>query len=214
MIIHAISDLHGYYPKLPSGELLIISGDITARDTLEGYEKFDDWLKIQDFEHKIICGGNHDSLLQSKKYEIKNGIYLQDSGIEIEGLQFYATPWTKTFYAINPSCKAFTVDTEEELQEKFSLIPEHIDILITHSPPLGILDGVVRRNGIIENVGSISLRNIVLDEEKFKRLKLHCFGHIHSYGGKSFETTLTKFVNTSHVNEAYEPVNGYQKIIL
>jgi hypothetical protein len=32
MIIDCIADLHGHYPKLDGGDLLIICGDLTARD--------------------------------------------------------------------------------------------------------------------------------------------------------------------------------------
>lgn len=35
MIIDCISDLHGYYPELGGGDLLIVAGDLTARDTPE-----------------------------------------------------------------------------------------------------------------------------------------------------------------------------------
>jgi Icc-related predicted phosphoesterase len=33
MIIDCISDLHGAQPKLEGGDLLIVAGDLTARDT-------------------------------------------------------------------------------------------------------------------------------------------------------------------------------------
>lgn len=32
MIIDCISDLHGQYPQLEGGDLLIVAGDLTARD--------------------------------------------------------------------------------------------------------------------------------------------------------------------------------------
>ena len=35
MIIDCISDLHGFFPKLEGGDLLIIAGDLTARDKPE-----------------------------------------------------------------------------------------------------------------------------------------------------------------------------------
>jgi len=32
MEITCVSDLHGYYPELPGGDLLIVAGDLIARD--------------------------------------------------------------------------------------------------------------------------------------------------------------------------------------
>ena len=85
-------------------------------------------------------------------------VYLCDSGIEFEyevqvdhphstdtvnidvlcyekrKIKIWGSPWTKTFPGMNPHCKAFTVDTEEELCEKWANIPTDIDILVTHSP--------------------------------------------------------------------------------
>jgi hypothetical protein len=34
VIIDCISDLHGNEPKLPGGDILIIAGDMTARDAV------------------------------------------------------------------------------------------------------------------------------------------------------------------------------------
>ncbi len=44
MLIDCISNLHGYTPALLGGDILIIVGDLTARDTFEGYQKFMLWL--------------------------------------------------------------------------------------------------------------------------------------------------------------------------
>jgi hypothetical protein len=38
MNITLISDLHGYYPQLDGEDLLIIDGDLTARDQKEEYD--------------------------------------------------------------------------------------------------------------------------------------------------------------------------------
>lgn len=48
MIIDCISDLHGYYPKLEGGDLLIVAVDFTTRDTLPELSKFKDWLSQQN----------------------------------------------------------------------------------------------------------------------------------------------------------------------
>lgn len=222
--ITAISDLHGYYPKLEGGDLLIIAGDLTGKDTLDNYIEFCDWLSQQPYREKIVIAGNHDNRLKDDNKKIKMtfsewnsttgickqyAIYLCDSATEFEGLKIWGSPWTKTFPGINPKCKAFTVDTEEELAEKWALIPDDTDILITHSPPYLILDEC--RNG---HVGSKSLR-IMLNKI---RPKVHVFGHIHENGGQQLllkhEGPNTICVNASHVNEHYEPVNKPIRIIL
>src|SRR6187402_1527746 len=183
MKITCVADLHGFYPKLDGGDLLIIAGDLTSRDEIEQYEEFSDWLKAQEYRKKIFISGNHDNRMTDKSAQkyfcpIKRNYeefeYLCDSGTEFEGLKIWGSPWTKTFEGINPKCCAFTVDTEEELAAKFALIPEDTDILITHSPPFGILDHC--SNG---HVGSKSLRSTI---NRIKP-KIHIFGHIHENGG-------------------------------
>lgn len=216
MIIDCISDLHGHYPKLDGGDLLIVAGDLTARDTYEEYCKFYDWLDHQNYKKKLFICGNHDNYIQKEDNEylldlMKSGyerfVYLCDSGTEFEGLKIWGSPWTKTFPGMNPKCKAFTVDTEEELKEKFELIPDDIDILITHSPPFGVLDSNINA----KYCGSTYLFGAL----KYKfRPKLHVFGHIHEcYGQKEYFTGCIS-VNASYVNEQYQPVNKPVRVIL
>jgi hypothetical protein len=222
MIIDCISDLHGHYPKLEGGDLLIVGGDLTARDTLEGYMDFDSWLQDQDYRCKILIGGNHDNLIQNKGWEKLTEPfsdlccdYICDFGTEFEGLKIWGSPWTLRFEGMNPHCMAFTVDTEEELAEKWAMIPDDVDILVTHSPPKGMLDKTIDGTP----AGSQSLTN------KIHRLQplLHVFGHIHeSYGKEDYFIPATKyigvvgchFVNASHVNERYQPVNKPIRITL
>lgn len=210
-----ISDLHGFHPKLEGGDLLIIAGDLTARDTQDQHMQFLSWIAQQDYKKKIWIAGNHDNFLIGTKFiPIKDlGMeYLCDSGTEFEGLKIWASPWTKTFKGMNPHCKAFTVDTEKELAEKWALIPDDVDILITHSPPYGILDGVPNfSTGKVIWTGSSSLRQEVTTRIK---PRLHVFGHIHENGGNMVDLITTKFINASHVNEFYKPVNKPVRVIL
>lgn len=215
MIIDCIADLHGHFPSLEGGDLLIIAGDLTARHTKEEFEKFIEWLRPLPYEMKVFMAGNHDTMLSDK---VGNGsifgdniYYLFDFSILFRDLLIYCTPWTKTFEGMNPACKAFTCDTEEELAEKFSLIPKDTDILVTHGPPYGILD----QNTEGEHCGSVALRNRVLSQERLPKLKYHFFGHIHEKGNSYFGTSLgLKFYNCSYVNEYYKPVNDVVGIIL
>lgn len=203
MIIDCISDLHGEHPLLEGGDLLVIAGDLTKSDKKIQYDDFSKWLCDQPYKKKIVIAGNHDGYLQQNPSALaeRGGDiqYLCDSGTEFEGLKIWGSPWAKTFLGMNAYCKAFTEDTEEDLEEKWKLIPNDVDILITHSPPYMILDKTLRTH---ENVGSPSLKHHVL--EKIKPL-LHVFGHIHEGYGVHQQETI--FVNSCLMNVMYEPVN-------
>lgn len=215
MKIDCISDLHGHYPKLEGGDLLIVAGDLTASDRPSEYLLFAQWIAKQNYKHRVFIAGNHDNKLKNLiEMKLVVADYLCDSGIEFEGLKIWGTPWTKTFPGMNPHCKVFTCHTEEELMDKWELIPKDTDILITHSPPYGIFDGIQIEDGSLFHTGSVRLRNIVLSKERMPKLKLHCFGHIHEWGGHNFSSIDCEFVNASHVNEKYKPVNKPITIII
>lgn len=212
MIIDCISDLHGFQPKLEGGDLLIIAGDLSARNLSDEYFLFEDWLEKLDYKKIILVAGNHDGFL------VKNGPhlfamadYLCDSGIEFEGLKIWGSPWTPTFMNWH-----FMKDRGAQIKEKWDLIPLDTDILITHGPPYGILDACERLEypNEKEHVGCEDLKRTI---ERIKP-KLHVFGHIHEgYGiyksdNEKYEPTI--FVNASIMNERYKPVNKPIRIIL
>lgn len=213
MIIDCISDLHGYYPELEGGDLLIIAGDLTLSDTHEQYLQFLSWLHKQKYKHYIFVAGNHDGLIEKREVlttSLDNTTYLFDSATEFEGLKVWGSPWTHLFDGVNPRATAFMLP-KEELQPKFSKIPQDVDILITHSPPFGILD--VNRGG--ECCGSIALMQPLYGERI--KPKLHVFGHVHESYGKiewMIDYPYTWFVNCSHINGDYEPVNAPIRMIL
>jgi Icc-related predicted phosphoesterase len=205
MKVTCISDLHGYYPILNGGDLLIVGGDLTARDTQKEHLEMLSWLGRQDYKKKVFIAGNHDNFLQhTKLIPIEDlGIeYLYDSGTEFEGIKIWGSPWSLWFSGVNPVCKAF-MDSETHLERKFKKIPDNTDILITHTPPYGILD----KNEGGASCGSVSLLKH-LDRVK---PKLHVFGHIHEQGGGELLYKHIKentwCANCSYVNERYKPVN-------
>lgn len=215
MIIDCVADLHGFFPKLDGGDLLIVAGDLTARDTFDELQFFKFWLLDQDYKKKIFIAGNHDNLLK-KLYVDKSEDkveYLCDSGTEFEGLKIWGTPWTRTFKGMNPHCKAFTFDTEKELSEKWALIPPDTNILISHSPSFGNYDWIKTEDqNIGPSVGSLTLWMYMLT--MIPHLKLHVTGHIHEAYGNSKHANGIHLVNASHVNERYKPVNKPVRIIL
>ncbi len=240
MIIDCISDLHGFYPELEGGDLLIVAGDLTAAEGADEQLEFISWLQASRYKKKVVIAGNHDNWLEKVKRRdpfLYWGIeYLCDSGTEFEyeepsckewgsregplgivpyekkKLKIWGSPWTKTFEGINPHCKAFTVDTEDELMDKFNLIPHDIDILITHEAPLGILDKTTKGN----SSGSAALFAWL---KYVGRPRVHVFGHIHeAYGQVEFFAShgnkMMISVNASYVNERYQPVNKPMRIEL
>jgi Icc-related predicted phosphoesterase len=240
--ITCISDLHGEYPELEGGDLLIIAGDIAANDSDEAWTDSMKWMVNQKYSKIVFIAGNHDNRLIGydltdqpffNNFYIK---YLFDSGTEFEideeievehkfrgmikykgkrKFKIWGSPWTKTFEGMNPHCKAFTVDTDEELADKWNLIPRDIDILITHCPPYGILDEIYAYpEPGMKNVGSKSLRNLTTSGDYFPRKRLHVFGHIHAHGGKMIDLTMSRFINASIMDENYDPVNKPFRVIL
>lgn len=211
MIIDCISDMHGSYPKLEGGDLLIIAGDLTARDEHEQLIEFRDWLRLQNYKKKVVVSGNHDKRLETTKdlmmchVYCHSADYLEDSGTQFEGLKIWGSPHTKVLARWHPQVKAFGCDTNEELKKYWDMIPEDIDILITHGPALGILD----ETELEDRCGCPYLYKQI---QKIQP-KLHICGHIHEgYGIDYLNKTLC--VNAAIMNVDYEPVNKPIRVII
>lgn len=207
MIIDCVADLHGYQPELAGGDILIIAGDLTARDTKDEYIRFISWLGKLPYRCKIVIAGNHDGLIEKGRVSISadplhNIHYLCDSGYEFEGIKIWGSPWTPTFLNWY-----FMKDRGDPIKEKWDLIPSPIDILVTHGPPYGIFDGTEDEI----KVGCEDLRKAV--QERIKP-RIHCFGHIHEGGGSLSEIDGTTYVNCSYVDERYRPVHSPIRLVL
>lgn len=223
MIVDCISDLHGFYPELEGGDLLIVAGDHTKRDSVREHSYFWHWLGAQKYKKQIFIAGNHDNWLQEHRPVIleicPNATYLCDSGTEFEGLKIWGTPWSTQFFGMNRNCTAFTVHDDEELADKFAKIPHDTDILITHCPPFGVLDKIPYKSDYSNGYEHVGSRYLYAWFKYVGRPKLHVFGHIHEAYGEAevfagYNDTMVKSVNASHVNERYEPVNKPIRIIL
>ena len=132
--------------KVPPGDVLVHAGDILRHGLLDDVTEFDRWLGTLNhlYRYKVVICGNHDWCFQEKPAEARarltNALYLRDSGCQIEVLTFYGSPWTPLFHDWG------FMKPDAELDEKWALIPPGLDVLITHGPPLGILDTTVRRD--------------------------------------------------------------------
>lgn len=214
MLVTAVSDLHGYLPEIPKTDLLLIGGDICpVHDHNIRFQQtwldtdFRYWLsKIQNKGVKKVIGvfGNHDFIGEEKPSWIPKDLpwtYLEDSGIQYEGMNVWGNPWQSIFYnwAYNLS--------EPDLKKKWDLIPNNTNILVLHGPPYGYGDKAPRYNSSgYEHTGSPSLTERI---KQLPDLKLCIWGHIHfSYGTyKIPELHNAILANVSIMNEQYKPVN-------
>lgn len=191
MELTIISDTHGCHEDLGTlaGDVLIHCGDLAASFDADGASvaSLDAWFSRQRFDQILYTGGNHDFYLQRQLEKndqpYRHARYLQDEAFEFGGLIFYGAPWTPFL----PGC-AFHLEGEP-LRRKWNLIPPDVDILITHTPPFGILD---QPYGNFKPAGCPHLLARVIEI----RPRLHCFGHIHAGFGKKDEGE-TWFVNSA-----------------
>lgn len=168
--IIALSDTHGQHRSLsiPKADIIIHCGDACEGGDEDQLKDFFDWFSALPIKHKIFVAGNHDLVFdlepeRAKKMIPANVILMENSLIVVEGIIFYsliARPWM-----------------HEELRN-----PIYVDILITHGPPLGVLD---------EKSGCPILHEIIEELQPV----IHLFGHIHSLGGKSEKHKAVTYYN-------------------
>jgi hypothetical protein len=209
-IVH-ISDTHNQHKGMiiPAGDILIHSGDATGRGMHYEIEAFGEWFRSLPHRHKIFVSGNHDLLFEKNQAAAKTAFfgtdkpsfddgvhYLQDEEVtvDVDGQLFiiYGSPWQPWFH--NWAFNAYA----PQLKEIWAKIPDRIDILVTHGPPLDILDRCL--DG--KRVGCPDLAQAI----KLKKPKIHMFGHIHEDNGVRVygETTYS---NAAMLDLNYRPNN-------
>ncbi len=198
-----VSDTHGHEPVLECADVLVHAGDISMSGSREQVAPALDWLAGQAASHVILTPGNHDFLFE-REPEVaaelcreRGIIVLDDSGVTIDGVTFWGSPITPWFFDW-----AFNRRRGADIRKHWSLIPSDTDVLVTHGPPLGVLD----RNLDGECCGCGDLELAV------KRVgpRIHVFGHIHEGYGTMVRMTEpgTDFYNASFVDASYRPGNA------
>jgi Icc-related predicted phosphoesterase len=120
--------------------------------------------------------------------------YLNDSGVEIEGVKIFGSPVQPYFHGW-----AFN-RIGEAINEHWDKIPLDTNILVTHGPIFGYLDMTLEG----DRTGCEFLRAKL---PQFTDLKIHVCGHIHeAYGYHEF-TDGQLFLNASVLNRRYEMQN-------
>ena len=197
-----ISDTHTRHEELETlaGDVLIHCGDFCNGFIQNESDLFeiDRWFGEQPFERILCTGGNHDFVAQQRRESgepvFENAIYLEGEAYEYGGLTFYGAPWI-------PRLEGWAYCLpDDELAEQWKRIPQDTDVLITHTPPAGILD--IPSAG--HSVGCSSLRAAI---EDLPSLRIHCFGHVHASYGQWDEMQIT-FYNAAVVGSNYAVKNS------
>lgn len=173
--------------EIPDADLLIFAGDMSVCRTVQDVAGFNDFLKQLPHRHKIVIGGNHDHLLASSpelgRKLLRDAILLQDEAVIIEGIKIYGSPWQPIFNT--NACDAFALPRGRIMREKWAMIPDDTDILITHTPPCGIMD---------EDGGVSHGCSDLLEAVQHIAPRFHIFGHIHNHNGMQ-TIGRTTFIN-------------------
>ena len=207
MKLTIISDTHGKHKHITSdltgGDLLLHAGDLSSMGYEHEIREFASWYdKLDNYGHKVFIAGNHDWGFQNNVEKVKGLLtgyktieYIQDELITIQDgdgpeVKIWGSPWQPEFYNW-----AFNLPRNgEELKAVWDMIPEDIDILITHGPVYGILDDTITGY----RAGCEDLYNRIMEIKP----KLHVCGHIHwGYGERQHNGTT--FINASSLGERY-----------
>jgi Icc-related predicted phosphoesterase len=226
--IIALSDTHAQHREVtvPDGDVLVFAGDLmTCGRRFNEVQSFAQWWNSQPHKYKVLVAGNHDRLFQSSlglclsQFNLNSQMhgatrYLQDSGTEIEGVNFWGSPWQPWFYNW-----AFNVPRGTEIKKYWDKIPANTDVLITHGPPHGILDQCIPNGSettwstsslVIPPSEHLGCEELTKAVERVKP-KIHIFGHIHgSYGSLNDHSDYYhygRFFNVSICDEQYNPAN-------
>jgi Icc-related predicted phosphoesterase len=160
------------------------------------------WYNELNFKNKILIAGNHDFYFEEGKpediaamlAEYPNITYLNDSGVEIDGVKFWGSPVQPWFYdwAFNRR--------GADICKHWDLIPNDTHVLLTHGPVKGYLDMTQRG----ESVGCPYLLEKI---SQMPNLSVGVWGHIHEAYGRVELPDGKIFINASVLNLRYEMAN-------
>jgi Icc-related predicted phosphoesterase len=191
-----MSDTSGHHEALllPHGEMIIHAGNVTRNGTEAETKDFLQWFSHLNYKYRVFISGMNDSLFESDPGRIKrllpaNVIYLEESGVEIEGFRIWGSP----FNTFNHG-SAFSVGAED-IKKHWDRIPDNTDIIIGRTPAYGVQDG----NFAGEHVGCQDLlRRLVRIEPRY-----FVCGNIHDTRRYEYLYDI-HFINASLLNQEYK----------
>lgn len=199
-IVH-FSDWHAKFVNLPKADLYIATGDFCpnfpykvfnspnlvlnknyeTQQQLLWLEQIGSWRQFLASPDApvVVVRGNHDfidlaSAFGGEVFEITHDATrtVEYCGLKIggtRGINYMGNIWNDELHQI-------------EWQKRCEDLPMDLDVLVTHTPPIGILDKCYSVHiGTAELTRYITKR--IYAGQNVKPLKLHCFGHAHEARG-------------------------------
>jgi len=211
--IACISDTHNqhYGIQIPECDILLHAGDFSYMGKAIDIVELNHWfgkLKASGKVKEIVAiAGNHDWLCETNPSLaaslFTNCIYLNEQPAEVMGLKIFGSPIQPWF------CDwAFNRRRGDEIARHWAKIPDDTQVLVTHGPPMGILD-IVKDNpyNLTNGPDHLGCYDLTKRIGELKDLKLHVFGHIHDSNGVYIDPVTGKtFVNAAICSEEYKPI--------
>ena len=187
------------------GDFLIYSISSPERHTLD----FLRWFTSIPARHHVLCFGNHEihfdngpdsrEAMLSYFQRVAPSVHvLFNASLTLPdrlggALTLFGSPHT-VYRGILKRANAFSVDSDA-VKSVWDTIPDGIDVMVTHSPPYGVLDGAYKAFRL-GDPNLLRWYNARLASSPHQLPKLHMFGHCHEdYGYARSHSTL--FVNAA-----------------
>lgn len=217
--ICAMSDLHGYLPPVEPCDLVLICGDIVplriqgrTKDSYKWFStEFKEWAMDLPCDKVIFIAGNHELTFPNHYNDYKQ-LFYNDSKVTYlcHEEYIYKGPDGKEHSIFGtPYCQVFGnwafMLPDNKLKEKYSEIPENLDILLVHDQPYGYGDVLLQRDcpwATGEHIGNKPLAEAVLE----KQPRYLFTAHLHSVDHNCVMINQTKRYNVSLKDENYQPV--------
>jgi len=202
-----VSDTHTYHNQvtIPQCDILVHAGDLSFHGKPMELISFNSWIyDLKDrgtIKEAVIIAGNHELGMEKDPNQVAVE-YL--SACNFMHCKSYKSPTGLKFFGVPHQLRFFdwAWNTDEQgIANQLSMVPDDVDVLVTHGPPHGYND--VGRDGT--HCGSYALLAWIQRAQP----KLVVFGHIHA--GYSGDTVTmignTRIVNASTCTEQYKPTN-------
>lgn len=224
-----LSDTHGHHRELtdlPDGDLLVFAGDLTYFGQRDQVVDFNGWLGTLPHRHKVVVAGNHDGTWRHQKGNAKdvvsiadlpslltNAHYLQDSGFSFrtggggEGgrdVHVWGSPWQPQYPGFETYRRPGRSGKRDKstIADRWKLVPDDTTVLVTHTPPRGVMDG-----------GGRGCADLASRIERLGSLRMVAFGHFHEYGTVMDRDGLI-YVNCAITNGDYRVVHNAHVVSL